>query len=145
MRTNKLVVYSLDLALQSFCLAERLNKELGKTVQSAMQLLRASRRNGNLCTPASMQSKASNRILCALDCLTDRAVLPRRAHHLCESIGRASVPSEKGVVLVLVRLLFTAHEQHVLQVVAQSLHVYRIAEASNAHGQSGSSLLQDFR
>ena len=55
------------------------------------------------------------------------------------------MPGEKAVILVLIWVLLTAHEQHVLQVVAQSRHVCGIAEASNAHGQGGSSLLQDFR
>lgn len=42
-------------------------------------------------------------------------------HQLSESIGCSSMLSEVRVVFVLVRVLFAAHEQHVLQVMAETL------------------------
>ncbi len=50
-------------------------------------------------------------------------VKEKGSHELCESVGGASVLGEVRVIFVLIRVLLAAHEQHVLQVVTQTLHV----------------------
>ena len=44
-------------------------------------------------------------------------------YQLSERIRRSSMLCKEGIVFILVRVLLTAHEQHVLQVVAQALHM----------------------
>ena len=53
--------------------------------------------------------------------IASRPAVWQWVHQLGVGIGRAAAGRQVGVVVVLVRELLAAHEQHVLQVVAQAL------------------------